>query len=128
MAACSIPSGANAQTILMDELAHYLAMTEYDAKTLSSTRLRNCPATSHLIQLSFNIPVGSNPALPPGKLKPWRSPAPCAATKSAAGKTMSNSGGRGSILGRWVMLSPRVVQLFPTTDGRNGSGTCLGGT
>ena len=43
------------------------------------------------------IPVGSNPALPPWKVKPWRSPAPCAATRSAAGNTSSRRGDRGSI-------------------------------
>lgn len=49
-----------------------------------------------------HIPVGSIPALPPCKMKPWRSPAPCAATMSAAWKTRSDRGDRGNILdGRW---------------------------
>lgn len=39
------------------------------------------------------VPVGSKLALPPEKAKPWRSPVPCAATKSAAGK-MSRRGQR----------------------------------
>ncbi|TNN61178.1 hypothetical protein EYF80_028563 [Liparis tanakae] len=35
--------------------------------------------------------------LPLGKVNPWRSPVPCAATKSTAGKTRSKNGDRGSI-------------------------------
>lgn len=48
------------------------------------------------ISQHLGLPVGSKPALPPGRVNPWRS---CAATKTAAGKRISNRGDRGSIAG-----------------------------
>lgn len=70
-------------------------------------------AFSSLVSFSFiiqrhHVPVESKPALPPGRMSPGRSPAPCAATKIAAGNTRSNKGDSGNIFERQILLSPRV--------------------
>ncbi len=107
----------------------YRCANEIDWRTIGGDRedlctmQRLCPAKGWELTSSFpirftlslllfrcisqHIPLGSKPALPPGKVKPWRSPAPCAATKSAAGKTRSNRGDRGSILDGWQALQNR---------------------
>lgn len=78
-----------------------------NAMALSSTRVTT-DSFPIWFSVSCVVPAGSKPALPAWNVKPWRSPAPCAATKSAAGKTRRNRGARGSISNGRLYCRPQL--------------------
>lgn len=91
-----------------------------EAKPLSSTEWTEIqllplsfPSTFHaFIIQQHHIPAESKSALPPGRMNPGRSPAPCAATKIAAGNTRSNKGDSGNILDGRCSCRPESSKLF----------------